>query len=43
MKTVLEAKAAKYLERLNEPIKSRIKAALKNLEQDPRGQVYKGR
>ena len=35
MKTVLSPKAAKYLERLNEPIKGRIKAALKKLEQEP--------
>jgi len=33
--TVLSPKAAKYLERLNEPIKSRIKAALKKLENEP--------
>lgn len=35
MNTVLSPKAAKYLERLNEPIKGRIKAALRKLEQDP--------
>ena len=35
MKTVLSPKAAKYLERLNEPIKGRIKAALRKLEQEP--------
>ncbi|MCL2199758.1 MAG: type II toxin-antitoxin system RelE/ParE family toxin [Defluviitaleaceae bacterium] len=35
MTTVLSPKAAKYLERLNEPIKSRIKAALKKLENEP--------
>ena len=35
MNTFLSPKAAKYLERLNEPIKGRIKAALKKLEQEP--------
>ena len=35
MKTVLSPKAAKYLERLNEPTKGRIKAALMKLEQEP--------
>ena len=35
MNTVLSPKAAKYLERLDEPIKGRIKAALKKLEQQP--------
>ena len=35
MKTVLSPKAAKYLERLNEPTKSRIKTALRKLEQEP--------
>ena len=35
MKTVLSPKAAKYLERLNEPTKGRIKAALKKLENEP--------
>jgi len=35
MKTVLSPKAAKYLERLDEPIKSRIKTALKKLESEP--------
>ena len=35
METVLSPKSAKYLERLNEPIKGRIKAALRKLEQEP--------
>ena len=35
MNTVLSPTAAKYLERMNEPIKGRIKAALKKLEQEP--------
>lgn len=35
MKTVLSPKAAKYLERLNEPSKTRIISALKKLEQEP--------
>ena len=35
MNTVLSPKAAKYLERLHEPTKGRIKAALKKLEQEP--------
>ena len=35
MKTVLSPKAAKFLERLNEPAKGRIKAALVKLEQEP--------
>ena len=35
MKTVLSPKAAKFLERLNEPTKGRIKSALKKLEQEP--------
>ena len=35
MKLVLSPKAVKYLEHLNEPIKSRIKAALNKLELEP--------
>jgi hypothetical protein len=35
MKTVLSPQATKYLERLNEPIKGRIKAALRKLEHEP--------
>jgi mRNA interferase RelE/StbE len=35
MKVVLEKKVAKYLERLNEPIKSNIIAALGKLAQEP--------
>jgi mRNA interferase RelE/StbE len=35
MKVVLEKQAAKYLERLNEPIKSKIIAALKDLTNEP--------
>jgi len=35
VKTVLSPKAAKFLERLNEPAKGRIKAALVKLEQEP--------
>jgi len=35
LKTVLSPKAAKFLERLNEPTKGRIKSALKKLEQEP--------
>ena len=35
MKTVLSPKAAKYLERMSEPNKGRIVAALKKLEQEP--------
>jgi mRNA interferase RelE/StbE len=35
MKVVLSRRAAKCLKRLNEPMKSRIKAALLNLEQEP--------
>jgi len=35
MKVVLEKKAAKYLERLNEPVKSNIIAALKKLAAEP--------
>jgi mRNA interferase RelE/StbE len=35
LNTLLSPKAAKYLERMNEPIKSRIKSALKKLEQEP--------
>ena len=35
MNTVLSPKAARYLERLDEPIKGRIKAALKKLEDEP--------
>ena len=35
MKTALSPQAAKYLGRLNEPIKGRIKAALKKLEHEP--------
>lgn len=35
MKTVLSPKATKCLERLHEPTKGRIKAALKKLEHEP--------
>ena len=35
MDTVLSAQAAKYLRKLNEPDKSRIKKAIKKLEEDP--------
>jgi len=35
MNVVLSPKAAKYLERLHDPTKSRIKSALKKLGQDP--------
>jgi len=35
VRVVLSPKAAKYLERLHEPTKGRIKAALKKLEQEP--------
>ena len=35
MNVLLSPKAARYLERLNEPIKGRIKAALKKLEEEP--------
>ena len=35
MNVVLSPSAAKYLEKLNEPIKGRIKAALKKLGQEP--------
>ena len=35
MNTVLAPKAAKYLERLHEPMKGRIIAALKKLENEP--------
>ncbi|MCL2829060.1 MAG: type II toxin-antitoxin system RelE/ParE family toxin [Oscillospiraceae bacterium] len=35
MKTVLTPQAAKYLGRLNEPVKSRIQEALRKLEQEP--------
>ena len=35
MKVVLEKQAAKYLERLNEPIKSKIISALKDLANEP--------
>ena len=35
MNVVLEKKAAKYLERLNEPIKGNIIAALKKLAKEP--------
>ena len=35
MKTVLSPQAAKYLKRLNEPIKGRIITALKKLEEEP--------
>ncbi|MDR3119771.1 MAG: type II toxin-antitoxin system RelE/ParE family toxin [Clostridiales bacterium] len=35
MKAVLSPQAAKDLERLNEPVKSRIKAALRKLEKEP--------
>jgi len=40
MKTVLSPQATKYLEKLNEPNKSRIIKALKKLESEPpRGDV----
>ena len=35
MKVVLSPQAAKYLERMNEPVKGRIISALSKLEQDP--------
>ena len=35
MKTILSPQAAKYLEKLNEPTKSRIKKAIKKLELNP--------
>jgi mRNA interferase RelE/StbE len=35
MRVVLERKAAKQLERMNEPMKSRIIAELRNLEKEP--------
>ena len=35
METVLSPKAFKNLERLNQPMRERIKAALKKLEQEP--------
>ena len=35
MNTVLSPRAAKYFKRLNEPIKGRIKLALRKLEQEP--------
>ena len=35
MKVVLSPKAVKYLERLNEPLKSRIKNGLSKLEKEP--------
>ena len=35
MNVILSPSAAKYLEKLNEPIKGRIKAALRKLEQEP--------
>ena len=35
MKVVLEKKAAKYLERLHEPMKSKIIAALQKLAKEP--------
>ena len=35
MNVVLEKKAAKYLERLNEPVKSTIIKALRNLAKEP--------
>jgi len=42
MKVVLERKAAKYLERLNEPVKSSIIEALKDLANDPpKGDIKK--
>jgi mRNA interferase RelE/StbE len=42
MKVVLEKQAAKYLERLNEPIKSHIIAALDNLANKPlKGDIKK--
>ncbi|GMO58269.1 MAG: hypothetical protein Ta2A_03700 [Treponemataceae bacterium] len=37
MVVLLENRAAKYLERLNEPMKSRIKEALKKLYGEPPG------
>ena len=35
MQVLLHPSAGKYLEHLNEPMKGRIKAALKNLEKEP--------
>ncbi|GHV49173.1 hypothetical protein FACS1894204_13660 [Synergistales bacterium] len=35
MKILIEKAAAKYLERLNEPMKSRILGALQGLENEP--------
>jgi mRNA interferase RelE/StbE len=35
MEPILERKAAKYLGRLNEPIKSKLKKALSDLGKDP--------
>ena len=35
MNVVLSPSAAKYLEKLNEPVKGRIKAALRKLGQEP--------
>jgi mRNA interferase RelE/StbE len=35
MEPRLERKAAKYLERLNEPMKSKLKKALENLGKEP--------
>jgi mRNA interferase RelE/StbE len=35
MEPILERKAAKYLERLNEPMKSKLKKALENLGKEP--------
>jgi mRNA interferase RelE/StbE len=35
MNVILSRQALKYLERMNEPLKGRIKSALKKLEQDP--------
>jgi mRNA interferase RelE/StbE len=35
MEPILERKAAKYLERLNEPMKSKVKKALADLGKDP--------
>ena len=35
MEVLLHPKAAKYLNKLNEPIKSRIKTALTKLEKEP--------
>lgn len=42
MKVLLEKKAAKYLERLNEPVKSKISNALEGLSfEPPQGDIKK--